>query len=766
MRQTKNKASTPISEKIDRARKNSQTKLALDLAHELAKSQPTPEHQDLLRQVMYERGIALVAEKKPMEAMTVFQNTAKLGGPSEFRQTLAESLAKVGSIAQALEIARAAEDASGIQKILGHAADFFITRPPSAPQPELPPDFVAGKEAIRKAFEFSEQGKDEEARTQLQSIGLASPFLEWKILLRGLLAYYQNDNAKAIENWQRLDPNRLPYKMASIPRCQIDSAYRTAQTPEAQKVIDRKLGQLHTGVGKFLRELRKEVGHGKNLHAAFRLVEQFLPAMKQSHPQLIDRLQQFMRATIIRSGGPSDMQTYLRTFGAPREDPALARVISLAQEQHGILDEAILNWRAYTVFVETSTGLWSPEKKNLILALLWEHIGKLAEEAEETETDDYDDFEDVFIFRRPKKKPAKKKKEAFDAISSLKKSIEFCPDRLAPRLGLFKAYLRKHKSKEAHEVGLKLLERFPGHSETLEELGGLCLQEGQFAEAVAYFEQAVRGDAFKQRLRDKLACASQNLASDLGLAKKWDQAREHLDTALKYAEASRVEIRCARAVLELKAKEPEIAQQILAELHALPNQRLTVPFALVGESVRLKLPPAEKKRIQAEWNEARQSKAAPAEILELLGMMARQKEVRVQAYAGQKAREKEARKLLEDISYDVFDERSFEKLVMSFVGMQMESLTSKAVRVGREKFPKNIRLRLIEIERELTREDGRLYRVERDLADVTALVQALPRGEEQEQYLEKIRQLREDFAKAGAMMSEMMNYFGDIFGRR
>ena len=50
-----------------------------------------------------------------------------------------------------------------------------------------------------------EAGKDEEAKTTLQGIGLQSPFLEWKVFLRGLLAYYQNDDARVLENWQRLD---------------------------------------------------------------------------------------------------------------------------------------------------------------------------------------------------------------------------------------------------------------------------------------------------------------------------------------------------------------------------------------------------------------------------------------------------------------------------------------------------------------------------------------------------------------------------------
>ena len=49
-----------------------------------------------------------------------------------------------------------------------------------------------------QAFRQVEAGQDEAARESLQGIGLQSPFLEWKLLLRGLLAYYQGDDVRAV----------------------------------------------------------------------------------------------------------------------------------------------------------------------------------------------------------------------------------------------------------------------------------------------------------------------------------------------------------------------------------------------------------------------------------------------------------------------------------------------------------------------------------------------------------------------------------------
>src|SRR5206468_8841041 len=97
---------------------------------------------------------------------------------------------------------------------------------------------------VLKAFRHLEAGQDDQAREALQGIGLQSPFLEWKLLLRGLLAYYQKDDVRAAENWQRLDPQRLPARLAAPLRFLIDPAYRHAQAPQTQATLKKQADRL------------------------------------------------------------------------------------------------------------------------------------------------------------------------------------------------------------------------------------------------------------------------------------------------------------------------------------------------------------------------------------------------------------------------------------------------------------------------------------------------------------------------------------------
>src|SRR5581483_9018017 len=94
----------------------------------------------------------------------------------------------------------------------------------------------------------------------LQGIGLRSPFLEWKLLLRGLQAYYQGDDTRATENWQRLDAQRLPARLAAPFRFHIDPTFRAAQSPGTQETLQKEVDRLQSSsLLQQLRQLRTTV---------------------------------------------------------------------------------------------------------------------------------------------------------------------------------------------------------------------------------------------------------------------------------------------------------------------------------------------------------------------------------------------------------------------------------------------------------------------------------------------------------------------------
>jgi hypothetical protein len=70
-------------------------------------------------------------------------------------------------------------------------------------------------EAVWEALELVHQGKFEPALERLRSISRQSPFADWRLLVRGLVAFYQGDIDAARQNWGRLDGTRRPGRIAA-----------------------------------------------------------------------------------------------------------------------------------------------------------------------------------------------------------------------------------------------------------------------------------------------------------------------------------------------------------------------------------------------------------------------------------------------------------------------------------------------------------------------------------------------------------------------
>ncbi|MBI1833087.1 MAG: hypothetical protein HYR84_16730, partial [Planctomycetes bacterium] len=259
----------PLPDRIAKARKEGRTQQALELARQLVKFEPTEEHRELLRRVTLERGEQLQANGMWRDAATVFQNAVALGGSPEFIGGAAQKLAACGGIAQAFAAIQHVGDPALRQRVAQHAVDAAVAQ--GAPgKNALPAEYHAGFDLIVQAFGHYEAGRDQEARDLLQGIGLQSPFLEWKVLLRGLMAHQGNDDARALENWTRLDPARLPSRLCAALRAGIDSAFLAAQPPEVQESLRAKVMQQQgLGVAPLLCDL-KDLLTRDDLGAAFR----------------------------------------------------------------------------------------------------------------------------------------------------------------------------------------------------------------------------------------------------------------------------------------------------------------------------------------------------------------------------------------------------------------------------------------------------------------------------------------------------------------
>jgi tetratricopeptide (TPR) repeat protein len=747
---------TPLPERVARARRENRTQQALELAHQLYKQVPTAEHRELLRQVAFERGNQLHQQGHTRDAAVVFANALAMGGPAEYQATLAERLAECGDPARALQAIPPDADPKLRQRVINHVADGAVRHGPAG-KVSLPADLHAGFDAVLQAFAHAEAGRDDETRAALQTIGLTSPFLEWKLLVRGLLAYYAHDDARALENWQRLDPHRIPARLAAPLRLGIDPSFRRAQPATTQNALAQQAARLCGPSGATrLTELRKALGNVRSLANAFRQAEAVIAELRD-RPRLVQRVAHCFFWAIVRHGLPEDLSRYQRVFGRVASEVDVARLHALALDERGMWPEAHDAWQRLLSALPNSTD-WSGEIGRRAQAVIWEHMGHNA-----AAQDQESHKELPYLLQQHFEKPKPLKP---GAATCFERSIALAPDRLDAYLALFRLHHLEGRIAQARKVGEKLLAQFPQHAETSEALGDLLLETREPAKARDYFAKALAANPLVHRLRAKLARARQNLGLELTLAGKFDAARAEYEAALALHEGPPALLLCQWAVLEMKAGQTERAAELIARAEQSPGQRLAVRYALVSESTRAKLTPAQRKGITTDLTQALAEAATPSEVLALLEAAADQRQRKLDAFRGQKTHEKTFLRFLDKLPLAEFTEAELERLCAHLAALDARRPLQRCLDVAERRYPENPEFVLARLDYHLNNRDsvGAGWQLTSMLDHARRLVQQLPR-EAQERYLPTLKERQEQVeAVTGAQVSPF-NMLDEIFDR-
>lgn len=676
----------PSAEVMARARRalnEGRSQQALELAKQLYKDEATPAHKDLLRTAYLERARQLRKQGYTRDAAAVLDNALHLGdGDPGWLAKVAEEFAAAGETNRALAFLERITDTALRARILNQSVDTAMGKG-AAGRALLPESLRAQFDLVLRAFAQAEAGQDDQARESLQGVGLASPFLEWKLLLRGLLAYYQRDDERALENWQRLSPERLPARLAAPLRFRIDAAYRTAQPVGTQTALQKQADALETSTAvRLLRALQANLVNEEQLPQAFRQAEHLLPTLRQEAPQLVPRLASCFYWTIVTHGQPEDMTRYRRVFGEPAEDPHFDRLQALVHEHIGRLQDAHQHWQRFEEWVATHPPGWPASQVDHVRALVWERMGHNA-----AGIPDIEEMDRLPAFLRDH--PARPKSLHPPAEKCFARSLELAPHRLQGYETLLHFYQEKKQDKKAEKVARRLLERFPDHVPTLVALSDLRMQGQGYAEALTLAQQALKLNPLDRPLRIKVNTARLFNARSHAEAGRFDEARAEYQTALALAEdQNKGPILCKWAACEFKAGDAARAEELLQRAAQETGNRLAVAFSMLIETIRLKLPRPLKQRFDKDFN-AGLAEAATAAAAVALAEMAASHHLAGVTYVGQKTHEKKVLSYIEKASGLEFTEDQLERLCSSLLGLGSVKVARKFTALGRERFPKN-----------------------------------------------------------------------------
>ena len=575
--------------------------------------------------------------------------------------------------------------------------------PPAPPRPDhpadaavrrgsgdgLPADQQAGLAAVLAGFRHYEAGDDEAARQALQAVGLTSPFLEWKVLLRGLMAYAAGDDARAVENWRRLDPARLSARLAAPLRARLDPEFAAAQPAASAARLRARYEALAGGdLPARLRALQAELGRDKRLTRAWKLAAAAAPLLRRVHPDLEARFARGMYEAIAGQGEQADLAKYRNLFGPPPDDPQFHKLEALGYEAAGQFDVANDHWARYEAWLGSSPSGWPAGVARRARAIILHRMGQNAAALHARPAAPPDDIEAAFaaLFRAPERRrpvPGPKPETYF------LRSIELAPEWAAPARELFRRYLDQDRPAEAERVARGLLARKPDDLMAIEGLAVLVQREGRADEALNLWKTALATNPLDRRLRALTAHAYHAAARRELAAGRAAAAETVLDEGKDVCAAEfPAGYQALRAVTARKLGRPADADAARDAAAAVPGGRLAAALFVAVDSAMAKLKPADKRAADQAFAAAIEEPPTPLEVNLLHGAWDSYHLSGV-SYRGQKTQEKKILALAEKCLAADAPERDFEALCLGLAARQHWKLAEAAAAKCERRFPRN-----------------------------------------------------------------------------
>lgn len=736
--------------RADRAAREGRYQQALELAKQLCKELPTPENRQFLRTTYLGRARQLRGQGATRDAVTVLQVAMQLDGQEPaWLEQVAEELAACGEVRLALDALRRVPESPALPRVLQQAADVAVQRGSEAGRKLLSEEHHADFDRIMRAWTQLEAGQDEPVREALQGIGLRSPFAEWKLLVRGLLAYYGNDDARALENWQRLDSNRLPARLAAPFRFLIDPNYRVAQQPAAQAALQKQADQLRgLGLLQPLRSIQAALARDDALDLAFRQAGTILPALRAEAPALVPRLASCFYWSVIMTGGPDCMPRLQRLFGSPPDDPHLHRLEAIAYDKSHDFAGAHDYWQRFENDLKANPAGWTAEEVTHARALLWCHMGHNAASIPNAAQMA---MLPAFLRDHPDR-PQPLKPSAEECF---RRALELAPDLLEAHESLFRHHQTADHKDKAIKAGRALLAQFPDHLPTLLGLGDLLLHEGNYAQGLELFHRAFKANPLDPALRGRLGTAHLLQARAHAEAGRFEEARAEYRTTRTLLD-NRASVLCKWAACEFKAGDSARAEELLQEALAEAGSRLALAHSMLIEVIRLKLPRTLKQRFDREFKEALAEPPTAVSAAAVADTVAAHHLGGI-TYHGQKTHDKKVMAYLDRACGVAFTEDQLEKVCVSLLRTKGWRLLRTYCHLGENRFPRSPQFPFFLAESYLALGPARCpgWRVWPLLEEVQRLAEAQPADERNRSLLEEVRKRRE--------LLGVLNPFGGMF---
>lgn len=357
--------------------------------------------------------------------------------------------------------------------------------------------------AIQQSLEDVSSERYEEAWLKVKKIAMHSLFSDWKLFVKGLIAFYRKEDQKALEAFGRLSPGTLlqnvirPY-MALLDRKTVD-----------QNTIDESFVQKMCVVAGYP-DLVPILPRADYLWKAGRYYDSYchirnnMKSFPAESADIAGILTRFYFNSIH----------HLPDIDALRYLEGLLRKDMKASPEPNL--EKVLIYRANGLFAESKIV---DDGEDDYYAQIWEGFLKVYAEVfgknSRLESLVYFHLGLVFAVEKlqepplfpwlPASKNKARLRNAHLAEHYFNKSVSMDKDNKDAYLGLLRIYEKDHNQSKVNKLLDRLVPLFPEDSSILTRAGISCVDRGSYIKGIKYLEQAVRLDPLNSAIKDRLA---------------------------------------------------------------------------------------------------------------------------------------------------------------------------------------------------------------------------------------------------------------------
>ncbi|WP_020469295.1 tetratricopeptide repeat protein [Zavarzinella formosa] len=672
--------------KLEKALSKNRMKEAVDTVFKLAELTPAEMPSETLRGHFFKVLEAVQnQELKPLVRQLLQKIAADIGLTPEQNRKLGEGWLKIGEEQKAFELAQRVNDADLLKTIQLRATDRAVIDPKSSSASLLNPAQLAEIAALREAFAAHEAGNAELAREKLNAIGMASPLMEWKLMLRGLIAWAAKEDTKVAENWSRLKPDRLPAKLVAPLRSFVEPVVSTQlsgiELASQEKQTAILLGPLMGNLAK----IRTLVGQERNREPLFRAAKEITGELRMLSKRALNTLGSVVYWSIYLHGQPPELGLYEQAFGKPELDPKFHRLRGLVAERLHELDMAHEEWSEYERWILRNPQFFPVTHINRIRGTLQLRIARLAIDLK-TLPEFPDDLFSMFgrgVPPKPKGAPSPE--------PALRSAMELMPDDKEPVLELFDFLMENEREADAKAIVDLLEKKFGEDMEALRRLEAYYLDSGDFEKSIACLRKSIALNPLDKRLRMRGAIMGLTLARSCASKGDYDQARRCLDEVRPNNDDSveifNPSILALRGVMAAKEKNKEVWEAIKTDLTKEQN-RVPGVYLLLAEGNRVKLPKKELDGFLAEFK-AILAKPPSMREFELLIKSISQYQLDPVPYRGLASHEKLLQAAVIAATANKPTESDLQIFGIIVLGARWAKTLKEIARIGTRQYPKN-----------------------------------------------------------------------------